>query len=52
MKLASRILVIVMAASFLWLAQTATGLAQVLGYLWGGLLMLSLVLNWSGATKD
>lgn len=52
MKYAGRIMVLVMAATFLWLAQTASGFAQFLGYLWGGLLIISLALNWSRASKD
>ena len=52
MKYAGRFIVLVMAATFLWLAQTATGFVQFLGYLWGGLLLVSLALNWNRATKD
>lgn len=52
MKYAGRMVVLAMASTFLWLAQTASGFAQFLGYLWGSLLMLSLVLNWNRATKD
>lgn len=52
MKYAGRIVVLVMAGTFLWLAQTATGFVQFLGYLWGGLLLVSLALNWNRGTKD
>lgn len=52
MKHAGKILVLLMGASFFWLAQFATGFSQFLGYLWGSLLMLTLVLNWNRATKD
>ena len=52
MKHAGKALVLAMAASFIWLAQTASGFAQFLAYLWGILLFASLVLNWNRATKD
>ena len=47
-----KVLILLMAGTYIWLAQTATGIIQFLGYLWGILLIVSLVLNWSRATKD
>ena len=52
MKYAGRFIVMMMAATFLWLAQSAGGFVQFLGYLWGGLLIISLALNWRSASKD
>lgn len=52
MKHAGKVLVLLMAGTYIWLAQTATGFIQFLGYLWGILLLVSLVLNWNRATKN
>jgi hypothetical protein len=52
MKYAGRVLILLMASTFIWLAQSANGVAQFLAYLWGILLFAALVLNWSRASKN
>jgi hypothetical protein len=52
MKHIGKVLILLMAATYIWLAQTADGFVQFLGYLWGILLFVSLALNWTRASKD
>lgn len=48
----AKAIILAMAATFLLLAPQAHPVLQFLGYLWGILLIVALVLNWNSAAKD
>ena len=52
MKIASNVLILGMAVTFVLLANQAEIVTKVLGYVWASLLTLAAVLNWSRGTKS
>lgn len=48
----ANLLVLAMAVTFLLMAMALDGALAVIGYVWGGLLFVAVVLNWSRVSKN
>lgn len=51
-KFIANLMVLAMAVTFLLMAMALTGPLAVAGYVWGGLLSVAVVINWSRVSKN
>lgn len=51
-KFAANLIVLSMATTFLLMAMALDGALAVVGYVWGGLLGIVVVVNWSRVSKN
>lgn len=51
-KFAANLIVLAMATTFLLMAMALSGALAVIGYVWGGLLAIVVIVNWSRVSKN